>query len=166
MLLRVLQLNQAVQEARGQDVNLVGFSILDEIFSLPQKLADLQQAYQERCEELHKACDVVDRKCWMFPYERIPAGSTIVLYGAGDVGQDFHAQLDATGYCKIAAWIDGGWESLGDVRISSPAEIQRKTFDYVVVASVKKAVQESMVQTLRNLGVEQEKIVIGSEAVE
>lgn len=43
---------------------------------------------------------------YLFPYRSVEAGSRIVLYAAGEVGQDYYRQIKATGYCEVVLWLD------------------------------------------------------------
>lgn len=43
---------------------------------------------------------------YIFPYERIDKGESIILYGAGNIGQAYYKQIEKTDYCKIVHWVD------------------------------------------------------------
>ncbi len=43
---------------------------------------------------------------YLFPFSRIPYGSRIILYGAGDLGTQYYRQIMESNYCDVAAWID------------------------------------------------------------
>lgn len=71
---------------------------------------------------------------YLFPFEKIPCGSRIVLYGAGAVGREFYRQLTHGRYAVVAAWVDRNYEEL-DLEWIEPPDILCKTlFDYVVIA--------------------------------
>lgn len=42
----------------------------------------------------------------LFPYEKIPYGSKILIYGAGDVGQEYLRQMLLTQYCEVIGFVD------------------------------------------------------------
>jgi len=48
---------------------------------------------------------------FIFPFNQVKKNSTIVLYGAGNVGQCFYKQLITTQYCSIKAWVDKNHEA-------------------------------------------------------
>ena len=48
---------------------------------------------------------------YLFPYEKIPQGSRIIIYGAGDVGQEYLQQMQITGYCSVIAFIDKAYDN-------------------------------------------------------
>lgn len=43
---------------------------------------------------------------WLFPFEKIPMGSQILIYGAGELGQEYLRQIILTNYCTIVGFID------------------------------------------------------------
>ena len=102
---------------------------------------------------------------WGFPFQRVPQGKRIVLYGAGKVGQAFYRQLTALSWAEEIIWADqnaGGYESLPDGRrLFAPAELAALDFDVVVIAVADRAVAESIARTLAALGVAEEKLLWG-----
>lgn len=71
---------------------------------------------------------------YLFPFEKIPCGSSIVLYGAGKVGQEFYRQLAHGQYAYVAAWVDQNYRELDFAQIGNPDILHKTVFDYVVVA--------------------------------
>lgn len=77
---------------------------------------------------------------YLFPYGRVKAGSTIAIYGGGEIGLSYLEQINATGYCKVVCVLDRQIiqsqvkESVYFVPIS---ELTRYRFDVVVIASQK-----------------------------
>lgn len=43
---------------------------------------------------------------YLFPFAKVPYGSRIILYGAGDVGTQYYRQIMETNYCDVVAWVD------------------------------------------------------------
>ena len=43
---------------------------------------------------------------YLFPFEMVKPGTSIVIWGAGAVGQSFFSQLAYTKYCSVIGWID------------------------------------------------------------
>lgn len=39
----------------------------------------------------------------MFPFDKVPKDSKIILYGAGMVGKEFYLQIWQTKYCDVVA---------------------------------------------------------------
>lgn len=71
---------------------------------------------------------------YLFPFDKIPYGSKIVLYGAGKVGKEFYRQLVHGPYAEVAAWVDQKYREPGLVQVENPDILYKTAFDYVVVA--------------------------------
>lgn len=73
---------------------------------------------------------------YTFPYEKVSAGSKIVLYGAGAVGTAFYRQMKITDYCNVVLWVDRNYEQLSVAgrRVESPSKVKEIEFDYLVIA--------------------------------
>ncbi len=101
------------------------------------------------------------KKDWVFPFDAVPPGAKIVLYGAGDVGQAYYHQLKATGYCDIVAWVDKRSETMSKwgFPIVSSDEIGNYYFDYIVVSVSEAVLARSINSILLEHGVSQDKIV-------
>ena len=143
------------------------------------KIAEVNTAYIENilkkywgieemayiCLELVKQCqgheETIKKKGWLFPYRKIRKDSHIVLYGAGDVGQDFYKQLKDTGYCDIILWVDKAYEKYREygLNVESPYKIQLCDFDYILIAMSNTAVKNQIKNELLNIGINNDKIV-------
>lgn len=103
------------------------------------KLFDI--AVADNCKILGRvevAQSIQDENCmkYRFPYYEMPAGSKVVLYGAGKVGKEvFEAQKKRKIY-NIVLWVDKKYEQFieAGLEIKSPDEILETDFDYIVVA--------------------------------
>ena len=112
----------------------------------------LTQYYSGQCMEVYDMCVNMnnllsqnfvkfgkDYTCiWEFPYESIPYGSRIVLYGAGFVGRRTVSFLQAINYLQIVCIVDMNYEKYNalDTRyidVEKPESILEKDFDYVFV---------------------------------
>ena len=73
---------------------------------------------------------------YLFPYEKIPHGVNILIYGAGVLGQEYLKQLLLTGYCKVVGFVDRNYEKYPTmvVPVYAPEKIRELNFDYVVLA--------------------------------
>lgn len=98
---------------------------------------------------------------YLFPYEKVPCHSKILIYGAGTLGQDYYLQLHITKYCEVVGFIDKNYAYYQDsiVQVYSPDDICRLNFDYVVVALRMEAAFNEIKRVLQNSGVSKEKIV-------
>lgn len=104
----------------------------------------------------------------IFPFERIPRGSRVVIYGSGAIGESYIKQIDYTGYCEIKALLDrnaDSWNLMDRKRkrmeCSDPSGIKRLEgmYDYVVIASRGGKNMRDMKNTLLAAGVPDDRIV-------
>ncbi|WP_217596219.1 hypothetical protein [Cohnella sp. GbtcB17] len=96
---------------------------------------------------------------YIFPYRSIEAGSKIVLYAAGDVGQHYYRQLQATGYCEVVLWLDRE-PNATNVRLpESITCLSSENYDFVVIAIQNIELIDSIKNFLVTLGVPLSKIV-------
>ena len=94
---------------------------------------------------------------FLFPFDRVAKGARIVLYGAGKVGHHFRKQVDMTGYCQVAYWLDQNYRKEG---VIGPEDFAGKAdYDCVVVALASEAGRRQVKEDLTKLGVPAEKIV-------
>lgn len=100
---------------------------------------------------------------FIFPFGRILQGASIILYGAGYVGQIFHHQVILSGYCTVAAWVDKGYqrEELRQMGVVSMDALHTQQYDYVVLAVSNAEVAEEIANQLISCGVNKEKIILG-----
>ena len=109
---------------------------------------------------------------YLFPYEKIARGSRVSIYGGGVVAEDYILQLNANKYCDVS--FVAAQDYMYNKRtkrlkwtLVSPDEFQRRNdYDYVVIATVIPAYQDEMKQTLKQYGVDDEKIIIDLVKIE
>lgn len=97
----------------------------------------------------------------IFPFAKVPKGAKILLYGAGHVGKIYYYQIQQTGYCKVAAWVDKGKAGsfVYDKKIDSLKKPEEEMFDYVVIAIADIDVAEEIKHMLLNWGIKEEVII-------
>ena len=71
---------------------------------------------------------------YLFPYEKVPADSRIILYGAAEVGESYYNQLRENHYCEIVSWADIRSSELSAKGVVSPDTIPSTQYDYIVIA--------------------------------
>lgn len=79
-------------------------------------------------------------KIKLFPFNKIPAGSKVVIYGMGLIGKGFVKQIHSISYCKIVGCLDQNAKDINftfNQEILPPEAIKHIEYDYVVVASEK-----------------------------
>lgn len=71
----------------------------------------------------------------MFPYEKILAGTKLIIYGAGQVGYSYFNQIRVNRYCQIVAMCDERYEEINREEVVSPDILSYKeNFEYVLIA--------------------------------
>lgn len=105
--------------------------------------------------------NVTVQHTYLFPYEKIPQGSRILIYGAGDVGQDYLQQMLITGYCEVIALVDKSYDKYPSmiVPVIAPDMVINQKFDFVVIALKTSVHLPDIKKNLHNQGVETEKII-------
>ena len=73
---------------------------------------------------------------YVFPYEMIPYGAKVAIYGAGNVGNEYIRQILGNKYCDIVCVADKNYCNLVSckIRLCAPYELQHFVFDYIVIA--------------------------------
>jgi len=104
----------------------------------------------------------------ILPFQEIPKGARIAIYGAGQIYQLFKQQIDATGYCDIGWVVDQSFIPRAQIKkdISGtehlhPADVDWSMPSKIVVASLK--FKDEIVRYLKIAGVEDSRIVTINE---
>ena len=102
-----------------------------------------------------------EKYTYLFPYEKVPQGSHIIIYGAGDVGQEYLQQMQLTGYCEIVAFVDKAYDKYSPmiVPIYPVDKVRTLSFDYVVLAFKMGAHIRAVTKLLLELGVSNNQII-------
>lgn len=97
---------------------------------------------------------------YTFPWKSIKAGSTIVIYGGGDVGQEYLKQINMTSYCCISAICDQNAKRLKNliIPVVVKEELSEVKFDYILIAIDSEEIAETVRKDLINLGIDNSKI--------
>ncbi|MEY8336978.1 glycosyltransferase family 4 protein [Lachnospiraceae bacterium 62-35] len=98
---------------------------------------------------------------WIFPYEAVGKGDSIVIYGAGQMGRSLVRQIKQTNYCSLILWIDRKSEEYQkeglDVKdIECIKQIGR--IDKFLIAIHSLAICSEVREKLKDYGIEPEKI--------
>lgn len=119
----------------------------------------LKVLVNERQNLIRQLNQLNDRMEAVFPYEKIPKGSRVVIYGAGKMGQSYYRQILATQYCKLEAWVDkqGNRSAEG---VDFPEKLQNVMYDYVIIAIANQQIVNEIKDYLKNtFGVDEIKII-------
>lgn len=102
----------------------------------------------------------IPRRIYAFPYEKIPYKSSVVLYGAGNIGHDFRRQLKLNKYSDVVMWTDSNEDIVNkDSNLKAVKCINDVDYDYVVIAIKNERSANQARDVLLKAGVSQEKIV-------
>lgn len=73
---------------------------------------------------------------FQFPYERIPRGSNVALYGAGCVGKEMYSIMQITKYCNCVGWFDKKYKELSSkgLAVENPTELSNYKYDCILIA--------------------------------
>jgi ADP-heptose:LPS heptosyltransferase len=98
---------------------------------------------------------------YLFPFEKIPHNSKILIYGAGLVGQEYLKQIQISNYCQVIGFIDRAFDRYQQmiVPIYSPDVINKLKYDYIVLAFQTEGHVDEVRQILFEKYVEIEKII-------
>lgn len=107
--------------------------------------------------ELKKLCydDYSYTRDFLFPFNLVPFGNSIVLYGAGDVGKAYYEQILKLKYCSEIIWVDKNAKYISDDRVSDLEILDTQSIQgvqYIVIAIENKDVCEQIKRDLVNKG--------------
>lgn len=88
-------------------------------------------------------------------------GKRVVLYGAGNVGQDYYTQLSRYEDIEIVAWLDSNWTGCqyDYARVSNIDVLKNCDYDKILIAVQEKKVAKEIEDMLLNYGEKKHKIV-------
>lgn len=104
----------------------------------------------------------MEQVLYLFPYEAVPAGSRIIIYGAGAVGNSYRSCLENGNYAVLVAWVDINYHKLADkvwLRVESPDVIFKIAYDYIVIAVESEAVADNICKGLASQGVLKDRLI-------
>ena len=98
---------------------------------------------------------------YLFPYEKVPYLSKIIIYGAGDLGQDYLRQMEITHFCDVVALADRNYAKYKNfiIPVIAPSEIHDYSFDYVVVALRMESAFPEILRVLNDQNINRERII-------
>ena len=92
---------------------------------------------------------------YQFPYEDIPYGSRIALYGAGMVGKTMYYILQNTQYAEVVVWVDSQYQNYQKegLNVFSKEMLIKEEFDYLLIAVEKQSLFEEIKREIETLGI-------------
>lgn len=114
--------------------------------------------------ELKKKCygDYSYSRDFLFPFDKVPYGKKIVLYGAGAVGKAYYNQIFKLNYCTEIIWIDRNAKYISDFRVNGLDILDDNRIQdipYFVIAVENRDVCEQIKMDFLSKGVEKYKII-------
>ena len=106
-----------------------------------------------------------NRYRFLFPFERVPRGARIVIYGAGVLGQEYLHQMMMTHYCEVVAMADRNHAAYQNISVPviAPTEIHAQAFDNVVIALRTRTHLKEFLDVLQKQGISEDVIIDGDE---
>lgn len=98
---------------------------------------------------------------YVFPKDIVPKGSRIVLYGAGQVGQEFYQYLRKQENIELVHWVDkraNVYKRQG-LNVDSVEKIKLSSFDYILIAIRDDTIVEQVKMELAEIGILADKII-------
>ena len=95
---------------------------------------------------------------WKFPFDKVEKGSSIVIYGAGEVGNCFVDLINNTQYCHVVLWVDKDYKHKSE-DVFSVERIMEVDYDYILIALSKEDVVSEVKKELVGKGIDIQKIV-------
>lgn len=100
------------------------------------------------------------RREYVFPFDKIPAKSKIIIYGAAEIGQLYHEQVCRINYCNVILWVDRNYSSYQHLGVKEIECIKHNNeYDFIVVAVGQKDIAKQVINDLELMGVESRKII-------
>lgn len=107
--------------------------------------------------------DVGYSSFYLFPFNRIPKESRIILYGAGEVGAIYYKQIQKLDMYHLVAWVDSNYIKYQDkgFNVVAPKIVNRVEFDYLVIAVKRDEIAQTIIRNMEKMGVSKEKMIFG-----
>ena len=117
-------------------------------------LEEIVQGQKSHIEDLNIG------KRWTMP-QGIPKGTKIIVYGFGDVGKDYCAEIIRYNEYKLIMAVDRDYQKYSDafVKVGSVEDISQVEFDYILISILKEEIAMSVKDELVNSGISENKIL-------
>ena len=110
--------------------------------------------------QLRRECyiQIKETNEFLFPYNAVPEGTDIILYGAGRVGITYKKQNDKYHFCNIILWVDKNAQESNKL-VCMPKEIEKYKYDYILIAVHSPELAKEINEELLQAGINQHKII-------
>lgn len=113
------------------------------------------QAINDAIEKNVESRMSATRRFWyaLFPFAKVRKGAKVVLYGAGNVAQDYMAQINCEHYCDVVAVIDRnpGQQFAGKFIVQPKESLLNLKFDQIVLSVREEYTAKSIIHDLTSL---------------
>ena len=103
--------------------------------------------------------DLAFENQYMFPFQKVPKGCKVVLYGAGRVGQTFFKQLKKIDYCNLIGWVDRDYSIYSELGVEPIERIIEWEYDFIIISITGKETAAKIAGNLSRMGISIEKII-------
>lgn len=88
-------------------------------------------------------------------------GKRLILYGAGNVGKDYYAQLSGISAVEIVGWVDEHPPVIGDYTgiVNSVEKIYELEYDLILIAVMDSCIAEEIKTELKNMDISVDRII-------
>lgn len=144
-----------------EKLNQLYLYLKDNVHENPQLIRQIEYFYLHAVEmRLRIFGERRVRKTYVFPFDIVEKNSSVILYGAGTVGQAFYRQIKQIDYCNLVAWVDKNYGAYPIYNVKSPEEIGKLfAYDYIVIANASELAVKEITEWLLDRGVEAKKII-------
>ena len=166
-----------VTEKTREDIFDVFFSLTNTWLRIPSSdqideyREIIRKEYDQECNELFEYAVDINKKIsknaaiyletgFHIPFDRLPFGSKVVIYGAGVVGKLLYTEIMKTNYCEIVLWVDKDYARIGDP-VRDPNEINTTDSDYIIVAVANMEVYKEIYKSITGNNNEFKEKIIG-----
>lgn len=116
-----------------------------------------------RLNKLEKDFDRLNRtKHWLFPFDKVPYQSKVILYGAGEMGQDYYLQIKKTNWCRIMQWIDREGKRYREkgFKVEDLEKMEITCADLIIVGISDRNAAKQVSVTLKDIGFNIRQIIL------
>lgn len=125
---------------------------------------DFLLSYKRFClNKLEKDFDRLNKtKHWLFPFDRVPYQSRVILYGAGEMGQDYYLQIKKTNWCRIMQWVDREGKRYRDrgFKVEDLEEMKTACADFIIIGISDGNIAEQVRISLKSIGLKTTQIIV------
>lgn len=168
------ELRQIYVREYGNDISLFLCYLKNLIFNTSNDKEIINKYWMSKWIFLDKEKETIGVPWYRFPFNELRRGERLVLYGAGEVGEDYHIQILQDGRHQLVLWVDEKWQEYQQkgMGVQAVSTLLNSEFDRVVIAekeiSVANKIKEQLIELMgggggkKNLLANSQTLKIGS----